>query len=42
VQITSYESMTDEDINYYIKTAYNIICQKLTKAKRQELNLTSP
>lgn len=39
VQITSEESMSDEDIRAYIKTAYDIISQKLTRVKRTELGI---
>jgi len=39
VQITTPEAMSDEDIRAYIKTAYDIISQKLTRAKRKELGI---
>ena len=39
VQITTTEAMSDADIRDYIKTAYDIICQKLTRNKRAELGL---
>ncbi|MBL4800820.1 MAG: MmcQ/YjbR family DNA-binding protein [Emcibacter sp.] len=39
VQIKTADAMNDDDIQDYIKTAYQIICRKLTRAKRKELNL---
>jgi len=39
VQITTEDAMSDEDIRAYIKTAYDIICRKLTRAKRAELGI---
>ncbi len=37
VQITTTDAMNDDDIRGYIKDAYDIICRKLTHAKRAEL-----
>jgi len=42
VQITTDDAMSDEDICGYIESAYDIICQKLTHAKRAELGLVLP
>jgi len=39
VQITTAEAMPHDDICLYLKSAYDIISQKLTRAKRKELNI---
>ncbi|MGH1349700.1 MAG: MmcQ/YjbR family DNA-binding protein [Methyloligellaceae bacterium] len=39
VQLQSSDAMSDEDIKSHIEAAYEIICAKLTKAKRKELGL---
>ncbi len=40
VQVTTDEAMSDEDLRSYIESAYEIICGKLTKAKRADLGLS--
>ena len=42
VQITSEDAMNNEDICDYLKTAYEIICQKLPQSERRKLKLTPP
>ncbi len=39
VQVTSNQTLSDDDIKSYIKEAHTIIAGKLTKAKRAELGL---
>ncbi len=39
VQIETASAMTDEDLKTYIRTAYDIISKKLTKAVQRELGL---
>ena len=39
VQLTTEEAMSDEDICAYLKTAYDIICRKLTRVKRTEFGI---
>jgi predicted DNA-binding protein (MmcQ/YjbR family) len=39
VQVTTAEALSDEDVRAYIKTAYDIISRKLTKAMQKELGL---
>jgi len=40
VQVTSSETLSDDDIRSYIEEAHAIIAAKLTKAKRTELGLS--
>jgi len=40
VQVTHNEAMSDDDIQGYIEIAYDIICKKLTRAKRAELGIS--
>lgn len=39
VQVQSPDAMNDEDLKAYIRTAYEIISKKLTKATQRELGL---
>lgn len=39
VQLAKNGAMPEEDIKTYIREAYSIICNKLTKAKRKEIGL---
>lgn len=41
VQVESDDAMSDGDLRDYMKTAYEIVMAKLTKAKRKELGLTA-
>ena len=39
VQVQAPGAMADEDLQDYVRTAYDIVAGKLTKAKRRELGL---
>ncbi|MEE9313364.1 MAG: MmcQ/YjbR family DNA-binding protein [Rhizobiaceae bacterium] len=39
VQLQTSDALNDEDTKAYITAAYDIVCAKLTKAKRKELGL---
>ncbi len=39
VQITNNDAMSDDDIRAYITMAYKIVCNKLPRAKRADLDL---
>lgn len=40
VQVITAEAMSDDDLRYYITTAYQIIAGKLTRAQRAELGIS--
>ncbi len=39
IQIANKDAMDDDTVKSYIKEAYGIICNKLTKAKRKEIGV---
>lgn len=39
VQLTTADALSDEDVRAYIKTAYEIISRKLTRATQKDLGL---
>ena len=39
IQVQDEKAMSEEDLKAYIETAYNMVAKKLSKAKRQELEI---
>ncbi len=42
VQVEEADAMSDRDLQDYIRTAYDIVAGKLTKARRKELGIVIP
>lgn len=42
IQVQDPDAMSDQEVRAYIQTAYEIVTQKLTKAKRREIGLGDP